>query len=1013
MFFIVSASSWAQYFSDNFESYTVGNYVAPQSTQWTTWSAALGGSEGGSDDVFVDNSLALSGSKSLYFYSASGNGPHDLVLDFGGVHSTGKFKYTAMYYIPSGGSSYFNFQGGAGIGQQWAMDFYFYSGGSWNAYGGGSANGTFPHNQWFELTVDVNFDTDTWRIYIDGNLQGTLNNTAPISYLDLYEVASNSEWYMDDISFCVNKACNPELELTNLQINPASLCTHHAGDLSVSVKNNSTFSASGMTLGLDVGGVISSYPINLNGLAPGASTTVNLTGVVVPAIAGSVNVAAINIQGDINANNDTAKKTITVLPSPTGTAINKGTPYESPRMQSAGTLLDPDVVTAGDVLTYEVVPPVGKTNAGYGTTWNISGLSFFTSNGTPLSTSFYAFTAPTGGSNAKITFSPTAALLDSAVRYSFAANDMGNACDSVLMRYINVVPVPVPSFTQNDVCDKEVMSFTNTSTIQSGSMSYFWDFGDGTTSVLQNPTKLYTTFGSYSVKLRVTSNWGYVDSFTQQVNVNQLPTADFEVSNACQGSNVTFADQSLLPVGTPSYDWDFGDGTSNGTGQTTAHLYAVPGTYVVTMTVTINGCPDSKTRYATQAPRAVPAFTSQVACNNSTAKFVNGSTVVFGTFGSTWRFGDGSIGTSFHASHKYSGFGSFDVTLVTTTDLGCVDSLKKTITTSESPNADFALNNACSEEWVSVTNLTNTPVSGSNSYSWDFGNGMTSTNPNPITQFAGPGTYTVRLLAFNTNGCADSIQKNLVIDTKPIAAFIAKDVCEGELSTFDNNTVNLPNGGSYAWDFGNGQTSSATDASFTYAASGQYLVRLVVSTVNGCYDTATKMISVNALPDPTFTQASAQLGNGTMNFTANAGAGNTYLWFMGDGSKYTSQIVIHPYLTNGNYDVRLIVTSSAGCSDESTQSVSVTPSGLNTARNTTLLVYPNPNTGSFTVKYDELGVNPELVVVNAQGQSVLVMPEATVENGNIQVDLSHVVPGIYFVRLTANGQSWNQKIQIQ
>lgn len=1014
MLFIACSSSWAQqYFSDNFETYTVGAYVAPQSNQWTTWSAALGGSEGGSDDVLVANTRANSGSKSLYFYSANGNGPHDLVLDFGGVHSTGRFKYKAMYYIPTGGNSYFNFQGGSGIGQQWSMDFYFYSGGTWNAYGGGSTNGTFPHDQWFELTIDVNFDTDTWEIFVDGNLQGTLNNSAPISYVDLYEVYSSSEWWMDDISFCVNQACNPELELTNLQINPTSLCTHHEGDLSVSVKNNSTFSANAMTLGLNVGGVISSYPVNLNGLAPGASTTVNLTGVVVPATAGSLQVAAINIQGDINAANDTAKTTITVFPSPSGTQIVKGSPYQSPRMQSAGTLMDPDIVTAGHVLTYEIVPPVGKANSGYGSTWNISGLTFETSTGGVLANSYYSFTAPSGSTNGKITFSPDAALLDSAIVYTFAVNDMGNACDSVLSRYINVVPVPVAAFTHLDVCDKETMNFTNTSTLQSGSMSFVWNFGDGTTSVLQNPTKLYNTFGAYTVRLVVTSNWGYMDSVDIIVNVNQLPTADFEVTNACEGTALSFADQSLLPTGTPSYDWDFGDGSTHGTGPSTSHGYAVPGNYSITMTVTINGCPDSKTRYGTQAPRAVPSFTSQTACNNSTAKFTNGSTLLFGSFGSSWRFGDGGVGNSFHSSHKYTGFGNFDVTLITTTDLGCIDSTTSTISLIESPNADFSLSNACSEEWITINNLTNTPGTLANTYTWDLGNGMSSTDEHPLTQYAGPGTYTIKLVAFNGNGCVDSTTRMVVIDTKPIAAFIAGDVCLGELSTFNNNTVNLPNGGSNNWDFGNGQTATTTNASLTYAAAGQYAVSLVVSTGNGCSDTATQQINVNPLPDASFVFASGEKGDGTMTFTATAGAGNSYLWFMGDGSKLTDPTIIHQYLASGNYEVKLIVTSAEGCTSESTQMISVTPMGLESNLNNALKVYPNPNTGVFTVKLDVEAVNSTLEVFNSQGQSVLLLPNVTLENNSVLVDLSAVVPGVYFVRLTSDGQTWNQKIQIR
>ncbi len=665
----------AQYFFDNFETYTAGSYLGNQSSTWTTWS----GSPGGSDDVLINNAAANSGSKSIYFYSASGGGPHDVVLPFGGVHSTGRFKFSMMMYIPSGKEAYFNFQAGAFPGSSWAMEFYLYGGGTFSVLGY-PMSGTYPQGRWFELTLDCNLDTDVWQVLVDGVSKGTFTNTSSISYLDLFEANSNSEFWIDDVFYCVNNACNPELKLDSLRFNPTTVCTHAPSDITFKVTNNSSFRAERFMLGVDVGSSRLTRNINLNNLGSGRDTTITLSGFFSSPVSGSnIPVKAINLSGDINAANDTAKSVIQVLPSPSGTQINRSTPFQSPNQTSTGEKTNPDIVTAGDQLTFEIAPPNGFNNSNYGTSWNITALSFVTSGGVAVSNSMYTFTAPSGSSNARITFSPTAAMLDSSVFYSFEVNNLSNGCDSVLLRYIEIVPRPQASFSQVNVCDKEVMNFTNGSTIQSGNLSFFWKFGDGNTSTQENPDHLYAQAGTYTVTLYATSGYGYVDSMTTNVQVFQLPTADFGVLNACQGTALSFTDRSSVPNGTPALSWNFGDGTPNGSGLTVNHLYNQPGIYEVTMTITVNGCSDTKSRFATQAPRAVPSFNYTSLCNNREAVFTNTTQLVDGTFGSVWKFGDGQQVSAMSPSHIYSGFGNFPVTLVVRTDLGCVDSVSRNI----------------------------------------------------------------------------------------------------------------------------------------------------------------------------------------------------------------------------------------------------------------------------------------------------------------------------------------------
>jgi len=1007
LLFVWSPTQAQQYFFDDFDTYNAGSYLGLQSSQWITWSSTGGSSE----DVYVSNADAYSNSNSLYFYSANGSGPHDVVLDFGGVHNSGTFNYKAKYKIPTGGNSYFNFQGGASTGSIWSLDFYFNSGGSWSCQGG---YGTFPHDQWFDLEIDVDFDTDTWKVYINGSLQSTFTNTNPISFLDLYEVSSNSEWYMDDVSFCINKGCNPDLMLEDLKLTPSTVCTHHEADVTVKITNNSTFAASSMVLGLYVGGDSLMQALNLNNLGSGRDTTITVSGLFQSSLAGTgIQVQALNLSGDNVPSNDTAKTTVTVLPSPSNAGIIKGTPYESAQPNTAGTMLIPDIVTAGHTLTYEVTPPSGYNNSGYGSTWDISNLTFYTINGTALANTFYSFSAPSGSANGNISFSPDTSLLDSVIVYSFAVNSLGNGCDSVLKRYINVVPAPDAQFTNTDVCDQLDMTFTNNSTLQTGLMTFLWKFGDGTSSTLYNPTHKYATYGVYTVRLIATSNYGYKDSMDVQVNVFQLPTADFTVTNACEGSDVTFTDQSLLPSGTPTFAWNFGDGTAPGTTQNIGHSYTVPGTYTVILTVTVNGCVSSKVKYGTQAPRAAPSFSSTVACNNTKAQFFNTSTLQLGTFGTHWKFGDGGQSTAKNPTHDYSGFGNFDVTMIITTDLGCIDSITSAITTTESPKPDFALSNACSEEVITMTNLTNTPQGGSNSYSWSFGNGQSSTDANPSTTYPAPGMYTVKLIAFNGNGCFDSIMKKVPIDAKPLVSFFADDVCLGTLNEFKNNTVNLPNGGSYVWDFGNGVMSTGLDTSFVYANTGDFTVSLIATTPNGCSDTATNLVSVNPLPDASFVVQSAMKGDGTMTFSANATNVAEYRWFVGDGDQYLTQTVIHQYKSSGNYTVKLIVTSNEDCISEQTETVSITPTSTQALNQGGMIVYPNPSNGSFTLTLKEK-VSPNAIgLYSVNGQLIEAFDLSQLKDEKMTISMNGLSPGIYIIRVESLSGTWNQKIVIE
>lgn len=1013
LFYSISFSQ--QYFYDDFETYTVNTKLGPQSPDWTTWS----GVEGGSEDADLVDTKAHSGTQSAYIESSGGGGPQDVVLDFGKVHSTGRFKFTSWFYVPKNKGAYFNFQGGASVAQIWTIEFYMLTSGNFNITSGGTVNGTFPQDQWFELVIDVDLDSDLWEVFIDGVSQGTFTNTNPISYIDLFPANSNTEFWVDDISFCTNNACNPEISMETVSISPTSLCTHEAADVTFKMKNNSTFPAKEMTLALEVGPKKLTQKIGLNNLAGGKDTTITLKSFFNSTVAGAgVPVSAINQQGDLVANNDTAKTTVDVKPSPSMAKLNKGAPFITPKPASAGTLQDPDIVAAKDIATYDIIPPAGFSNSDHGNTWEITGITLRTINGTVLSSSYFTFTPPSGSANGKITYEPDSFVTDTTLTLSFSVRNKANLCDTVLERYIHNAPKPSAGFSFTNVCDKQSMGFKNTSAVQSGIILSEWFFGDLTDSDLTDPSKLYNMPGKYNVKLVVTTDYGYKDSVTQQVEVYPIPSADFEFTNACEGKAVELRDKSTLPIGAPSFEWDFGTSPASGsTMKNATKLYNNSGIYNVTLTVEVNGCKSEKSKFVTQAPRLAPDFSfSTTQCDNLDVDFTNMTAdPAFGSASYEWNFGDGAKSTAATIKHTYNTFSTFDVTLIGNTDLGCIDSITKTVTLKESPKAAFSYVGAnCTNDDITFTNNTNVPSSTTNTYSWDFGDGNGSTSANPVSSYSSPGTYEVELMAESSNGCKSKTTDIIVVNEKPKSSFTANDVCLGEETKFVNGSVISTGTLTYTWDLDNGSpTTGATNPSVTYGAANTYNVSLIVESAVGCTDTTVQAVVVSDLPSVDINVASNQTQDGTMLFsTTSTGAGYTYFWTFGDGGNSDKQNPTYKYVFQGSWPVVLVVRNAAGCENSLRQVVNVYPLSVNEAKEQGISVYPNPATTTLTADLTQYsGAEVTSITLTDIVGKVIATTNAA-QNGQVSFDVSNQPTGVYYLNINTENTVYAVKVLV-
>jgi hypothetical protein len=186
-------------FTDDFESYSAGSYLADNSPNWTTWS----GTEANSEDPLVSNAMAHGGTNSVYFSSvAATGGPVDLILPFGGQRTTGTFVMDFWMLVNSGKNAYFNFQQNTTVGQVWNSDWNFNADGSLDVINqnGLSFSTTYTMGAWSHIIISVELNNSKWNVNIDGMDMGTFHNTSlGIASLDIFPI-QNSQFYIDDFS---------------------------------------------------------------------------------------------------------------------------------------------------------------------------------------------------------------------------------------------------------------------------------------------------------------------------------------------------------------------------------------------------------------------------------------------------------------------------------------------------------------------------------------------------------------------------------------------------------------------------------------------------------------------------------------------------------------------------------------------------------------------------------------------------------------------------------------------
>ena len=323
---------------------------------------------------------------------------------------------------------------------------------------------------------------------------------------------------------------------------------------------------------------------------------------------------------------------------------------------------------------------------------------------------------------------------------------------------------PVASFstTTSTGCAPLNVQFTNTS---QNATSYTWNFGNGNTSVLQNPSNVYLSSGTYTVSLSATNAAGQSNNYSTSITVVASPIANFTVStnSGCQSSQV-FNFQNI----STNYDsclWDFGDGTTSSVTHP-QHIYNIPGSFNVTL-IAFNksfGCSNTKTQTSlitiNPKPEAFLTVDTNTTCD-SMHLFQFNATSIGQVSVWNWNFGDGQNSNQAQTTHSYQLSGVYLVNLIATSSFGCLDTayLADSILIKTNPAPIFTISDTSGCKPLAVSFNC---ISQCSSYFWNFDNNSTSINKTPWTIYNDSGVYYPTISIINLNGCVNTKAINII-----------------------------------------------------------------------------------------------------------------------------------------------------------------------------------------------------------------------------------------------------------
>ena len=477
-------------------------------------------------------------------------------------------------------------------------------------------------------------------------------------------------------------------------------------------------------------------------------------------------------------------------------------------------------------------------------------------------------------------------------------------------------------------CTPLEAGFTNNSVNATG--AFAWSFGDGSTSIENSPTHVFSTESvtdtTFEVSLLATNEAGCADSTSAEVIVFGRPVADIALENleGCYPVDATFANSS---IGHTATSWNYGNGEFGAISDSLhTKTFFNPTEELITYTTVLNvmndhNCEASASVTFDVAPYLNAEFDMVLqGCSPVDGQLINQSE---GAASFIWNFNDGSAPSNeANPSHVFVNTTNedqtFQVELVALSAYGCTDTVTVGVEVYPMPQAEFSVTPAVQTYPNTTVGINNNSMASSSAVQyWSFGDGDEVVADQPIFHtFDSWGTYNITLLVDN-GICADAHTEQInILSPNPVASFVGGGTgCAPLMVEFENNSNH---GAGYVWNFDDDHMTSEESPVHVFTRPGTYNVSLTVIGFEGQEEQVIHYGAVEVFPSA----AAAFVNSPTeviipdqpvefVNLSDDESI--EFLWNFGDGQVSTVSDPIHFYTEPGIYDVTLTANNAFNC----------------------------------------------------------------------------------------------------
>ena len=500
-----------------------------------------------------------------------------------------------------------------------------------------------------------------------------------------------------------------------------------------------------------------------------------------------------------------------------------------------------------------------------------------------------------------------------------AKSDSG--CISSINDSLIVFDNPKIGFTFSGKCLNDSFKFIDKSNFNSPDsiINNYWKIKDSSIYSKKISIK-FDSIGTYIIHYKITTIKGCSDSIKKIIKVNAVPKAVFNISNYCPYDTIKPNNSSSILSGKiKSYNWNISAVFSSKLKQPIIAPLK-EGNYTIRLIeLSDSGCIDSLQKSFIIYPAITPKSSLIQGCENEIMNFSDISKQTKTRITTRlWKVGTNTyIDSTFIFGITSKGIFPYKFTI--STQEGCQFSLDSTYEVYEKPKANFIENSNCNDDIVFFKDNTNPGTKTSLVYKQWYNNGaFFSSADSFIWKFPAPGSHPITLKVQNTFGCKDSITIPVQSENPNYTNFTLNNACPNDtvfLKFTGYTGTNLISDYNLIW--GDGNISKTLPATHTYKNTGNYTVKLSVTTYKGCNFDTIKSVTIFPVPKAAFDYFPRypDVKYPTITITDKSSGATKWYYSFSDSNSSILQNPMYSYKDSGSYYINQIVQNQYGCID--------------------------------------------------------------------------------------------------